>query len=209
MEPVSISTVTDTLKTYGPALSSGAAAKIRAYIAILLRWNQTISLTTVTNPTEILKFHFGESIFAASEVNFEKSRLADVGSGAGFPGLPLAIVVPSLEVTLIESNAKKCAFLSEVTRELRLENVSVFRGRMEGFRPESGKLDFVTARALGHHAKLLDWTRTQLAPSGRIVLWVGESDSREISLDRWWRWDAAVRIPGSERRFLLMGAPGD
>jgi len=209
MEPMSISTVADTLKTYGAALSSAAADKIRAYIAILLRWNQTISLTTVTNPTEILKFHFGESIFAVSEVNFEKSRLADVGSGAGFPGLPLAIVVPSLEVTLIESNTKKCAFLSEVARELRLENVSVFRGRMEGFRLESEKLDFVSARALGHHAKLLEWTGTQLASSGKIVLWVGESDSRRISLDPRWRWDAAKRIPGSERRFLLIGAPCD
>jgi 16S rRNA (guanine527-N7)-methyltransferase len=209
MGPISNSTVTDTLKAYGPALGSGAADKIRAYIAILLRWNQTISLTAVTNPTEILKFHFGESIFAASEVDFAKSRLADVGSGAGFPGLPLAIVVPGLEVTLIESNAKKCAFLSEVARELRLDNVSVFRGRTEDFRLESGKLDFVTARALGHHAELLEWTRTHLASSGRIVLWVGESDSREISLDLRWRWDAAKRIPGSERRFLLMGAPGD
>jgi 16S rRNA (guanine527-N7)-methyltransferase len=207
MEKISIPDVEDALRPYGTALDSGIADKIRTYISILLKWNHTISLTTVNDPTGILKFHFGESIFAASQVDFEKSRLADVGSGAGFPGLPLAIVIPGLDVTLIESNSRKCAFLSEVARELQLPNVTVFRGRMEAFPSRSEPLKYVTARALGHHASLLAWTRRHISPDGRIVLWLGESDSRDVSVNPNWRWEQAERIPGSERRFLLIGSP--
>ena len=92
-----------------------------------------MSLTTVTNPNEILKFHFGESLFAAPAAQISDGRLADVGSGAGFPGLAIRILVEPLEVMLIESNTKKAAFLSEVSRELCLKDVEVFRGRMENF----------------------------------------------------------------------------
>jgi 16S rRNA (guanine527-N7)-methyltransferase len=205
METISILEVQQALHPYGLALNDVAAEKIRAYVAILLHWNKSISLTTVTDPGEILKFHFGESIFAAAELNHEKSRLADVGSGAGFPGIPLAMVSPGLDVTLIESNTKKCAFLSEVARELRLDAVTVFRGRMEEYPPESGPLNFVTARAVGNHAKLLVWARNRVALGGRILLWLGETDSRGVSADAHWNWEAAKRIPGSERRYLLVG----
>jgi 16S rRNA (guanine527-N7)-methyltransferase len=209
MEMISILEVKDALNPYGVAPNDIAADRIRAYIAILLRWNKSISLTTVTDPGEILRFHFGESLFAYAEVNFEKSRLADVGSGAGFPGLPLAIVSPGLDVTLIESNTRKCAFLSEVARELRLDTVNVFRGRMEDYRSESEPLSYVTARAVGNHRRLLMWTRHHVGSGGKILLWLGESDSREISMDADWRWEPAKRIPGSERRYLLVGTPNE
>src|ERR1700733_6668949 len=109
METISILEVQNALSPYGVALDDVAAEKIRAYVAFLWHWKRSISPTPRTDPGKILKFHFGESIFASSEVNHEKSRLADVGSGAGFPGLPLAIVSPGLHVTLIESNTRKCA----------------------------------------------------------------------------------------------------
>jgi 16S rRNA (guanine527-N7)-methyltransferase len=207
MQAISNSLVEATLHPYGAVIQSATADRVRAYIALLLKWNKTISLTTVTDPVEILRFHFGESIFAASVVGFEKSRLADVGSGAGFPGVPLAVIVPSLIVTLIESNAKKCAFLSEVVRELQLPNTTVFRGRMEGFLMGSEPLDFIAARALGQFDKLLAWSNEHIAPSGKAVLWLGEADSREISLNRNWDWDRPTLIPGSERRYLLIGSP--
>ena len=195
------------LRPYGVALKSGVADSIAAYISLLLRWNRAVSLTTITDPSEMVKFHFGESIFAASAVKFDESRLADVGSGAGFPGLPLAMVVPSLNVTLIESNKKKCAFLLEVVRELQLQNVTVFRGRMEEFPPESEPLNFITARALGQHRELLSWAKAHLTASGEVVLWLGESDSIEISHVPDWRWESAKLIPGSVRRYLLVGSP--
>jgi 16S rRNA (guanine527-N7)-methyltransferase len=204
---ISNSLIEATLQPYSVAIAPGVAVKIRTYISLLLRWNKTISLTAVTDPVEILKFHFGESIFAASVVSFEQSRLADVGSGAGFPGLPLAIVAPSLTVTLIDSNAKKCAFLSEVVRELQLPNVTIFRGRLDDFVPGSGRLDSIAARALGQYDDLLGWATQQLAPTGKVVLWLGEADTQEISDCLGWSWARPILIPGSERRFLLVGSP--
>jgi 16S rRNA (guanine527-N7)-methyltransferase len=207
MKMISNSLIEDTLHDYGVALVPGMTDKISSYISLLLKWNEKISLTTVTTPAEILKFHFGESIFAASVLDFEKSRLADVGTGAGFPGLPLAIAVPSLVVVLIESIGKKCSFLSEVVRTLQLENVIIFRGRMEDFPADSEPHNFVAARALGRLAKLLAWTKGRIAADGKVVLWLGEADSREISMNRGWRWEAPRPITGSERRYLLVGSP--
>ena len=78
------------LRPYGIAASSELASMIPTYISLLLKWNRTISLTTVTDVDEILRFHFGESLFALTQLSIENGRLADVGSGAGFPGIPLA-----------------------------------------------------------------------------------------------------------------------
>jgi 16S rRNA (guanine527-N7)-methyltransferase len=195
------------LLPYGYRPDPRFCERLRAYVSLLLRWNSKISLTTVTDPAEIVKFHFGESLFAVPAVQIKRSRLADVGSGAGFPGLPIAMAVPSLELTLIESNAKKCAFLSEVVRSLELDGVTVFHGRMEDLQPDSGKFDFVTARALGQHEELLSWAAGHLAPSGRLVLWLGEEDADNISRSPGWKWGDRVLIPGSKRRYLLVGSP--
>jgi 16S rRNA (guanine527-N7)-methyltransferase len=208
MKPLSASEISNALEPYGATIGSATADKIHAYITLLLKWNRSISLTTVTDPAEIIKFHFGESVFAASALKFAESRLADVGSGAGLPGLPLALAVPSLDVTLIESNTKKCAFLSEVIRTLKLPNATVFRGRMEEFPPGSAKFDFVTARALGQFDDLLKWSRAHLAPGGKVVLWLGDDDARELSRAPGWTWDRPILIPGSKRRYLLAGSVG-
>jgi len=94
--------------------------QIQDYIKILLSWNDKINLTAIRNPVEILYRHFCESMFAGVSVPIERGRLADVGTGAGFPGLALKILRPSLQVFLIESNLKKAAFLAEVIRVLGL-----------------------------------------------------------------------------------------
>ena len=90
------------------------------------------SLTTVTDPLEIIRFHFGESLFAAKSLPITKGRLADVGSGAGFPGLPIRMISPNVDLLLIEPNLKKVAFLAEVIRSLDLNRTEVFRGRIGG-----------------------------------------------------------------------------
>jgi 16S rRNA (guanine527-N7)-methyltransferase len=194
------------LEPYGPKPDELFCDRIRAYIALLLKWNQKISLTTVTNPNEILRFHFGESLFSAPTVPITNGRLADVGSGAGFPGLAIRLIAESLDVELIESNAKKAAFLSEVSRELGLKGVNVFRGRLADFHPKIARLDFVTARAIGQHEELMKWSRAHLAPEGKLVLWLGEEDLIEISKNHGWRWHEPVKIPRSLRRFLLFGS---
>src|SRR5437870_11009420 len=112
----------------GPQLVS-----IAAYLALVKEWNQTIPLTSIEENSEIVAQHFGESMFASSLVPMERGRLADVGSGAGFPGVPLKIASPELRLTLVEPNAKKCAFLREVQLVLGLSGVEVIRSRYEDF----------------------------------------------------------------------------
>jgi 16S rRNA (guanine527-N7)-methyltransferase len=199
--------ITDALKPYGIAPSIDLIKGVRTYTELLLKWNRSISLTSVTDVEQILRFHFGESLFALSMLPVEKSRLADVGSGSGFPGIPLAMVSPNLTVTLIESNAKKYAFLNEVIRELKLRNVIALHTRMKDIKAPTRAFDIVTARALGKFEDLLRWAQKALAPGGRIALWVGSEDATDISADMLWKWSAPAPIPGSQRRYILIGSP--
>src|SRR5271154_282753 len=125
MNELSDSMISKGLAIYGFTPDPEFCAGLRSYVSLLLKWNRTISLTTVIDPIEILKFHFGESLFAASLIPNQESRLADGGSGAGFPGFPLAMAFPSLHAAMIESNKKKCAFLSEVSRAVGRKNADV------------------------------------------------------------------------------------
>jgi 16S rRNA (guanine527-N7)-methyltransferase len=195
------------LQPYGIVPSIEVVEQIKAYIELLLKWNRSVSLTTITDVDEILRFHFGESLFALGMLPVEKSRLADVGSGPGFPGIPLAMSRSSLEVTLIEPNAKKFAFLNEVIRSLELHNAEAFRGRMEDFRHLDGSLDVATARALGQFDDLLGWAHKQLTPLGTLTLWVGDEDARKLAADPRFKWRMPQRIPGAERRSILLGSP--
>jgi len=184
---------------------SALVAAIQSYIPILLHWNRSVSLTTITDPEKIVRFHFGESLFAASLLPIRDGRLADVGTGAGFPGLPLKMLAPRLDLTLIDSNAKKAAFLAEAVRKLAIESARVLRGRMEEV---EGEYDFVTARAVGQFEALLAWARRNVAKSGRLILWLGDEDVNLISRSPRWVWAAPALIPGSDRRFIIYGSPG-
>jgi 16S rRNA (guanine527-N7)-methyltransferase len=203
---LSDSLIRSALSPYGGSPNPSLCDSIRAYVDLLLRWNRRISLTTVTDPGEILRFHFGESIAAISAVPIEKGRLADVGSGAGFPGVPLALFVPDLDVTLIESNAKKATFLSELQRQLSLRRVRVFRGRAEDLLLQEAKFDYVAARAVGNYDELLSWSSKTLNPAGKAILWLGDKGASAISGHPRWTWRVPQRIPGSEKRFLLVGS---
>lgn len=194
------------LSAFGIALSGDRLIQIREYISILLKWNKLLSLTTITDPTEIVSRHFGESIFLSSVIPVEENhRLADVGSGAGFPGLALKIAFPSIKLTLIESNKKKSAFLSEVARSLELSDVDVLPARFEEIRPGPGAFDIITARALGGFPELLRWARPALAERGHLALWVGGEDYTRMAGVEGWIWNPAIRIPESQRRFILTG----
>ena len=202
---LSADVVNELLRPYGWPATPDFASKIAAYVDILLLWNRKMSLTTVADPLEMLKFHFGESLFAIPNLEIDEkreSRLADVGSGAGFPGLPLAMALPSLKVTLIESNSKKCAFLSELVRKLAVPNADIHRGRMESY-PNGGPFfDFVVARAFGQFDSLLEWAQLHLTAEGRLVLWLGEEDATELARRPGWLWRSPIRIPGTTRRVL-------
>lgn len=198
--------ITDSLHPYGVSASPELCTKIRAYIELLLLWNKQVSLTTVTNPVEIVRFHFGESAFAAHAFHVDHGRLADVGTGAGFPGLPLKSVRPELEVILIESNARKVVFLREAVRAMLLDRVEVIRSRAEDLDLANPPLDFITARAVGGYEEFICWAASHLSPDGRVILWLGESDLSVVSSNPAWNWSEPVLIPASRNRYLLQGS---
>ena len=205
MKQLSNEVIARELRPYGAIASARLCDQIRIYVDLLLRWNQRSSLTTVTDPEGIVRFHFGESLLAVPAVPIRHGRLADVGSGAGFPAVPIRMVSEDLNVILIESNQKKATFLAEIVRELQLSNVDVRRSRMEDIDFASDTVDFVTARALGIDDEFLDWSRKALNPNGSVVLWLGEESAQEASRDASWKWADSIRIPQSERRVVLHG----
>jgi 16S rRNA (guanine527-N7)-methyltransferase len=205
---LSLPEIADALSPYGASpLSEPQLKSISAYLALLRKWNETISLTSVEDEREMVARHFGESIFASSIVPIGTGRLADVGSGAGFPGLPLKIAFPGLKVTLLEPNIKKCAFLREVQATLAMTGVETVRLRYEDFSAQPGSFDFICSRALGGYKRLLQWSRRLLAERGHVVLWLGFDDCTLISRTKGWFWEVPIKIPESKRRVVLVGRP--
>ena len=198
--------IIDELWPYGFKPTPTFCDQVRSYTELLLRWNQRISLTAVTTPVDILRFHFGESLFAISAARMRGGRLADVGSGAGFPGLPLAMAVPALDVTLIESNTKKAAFLGELRRELEMEKAHIFHGRTNALGPVE-MFEHVSGRAVGKYAELLEWAKKRLTPGGSVLLWLGETQTREVLDNTGWKWREPVPIPQAKARFIVIGSP--
>ena len=191
----------------GNPLPDSQLASLAKYMGLLKKWNQTIPLTSIENDTEVVARHFGESIFPASLLPMSRGRLADVGSGAGFPGLPLKISFPELQLTLLEPNLKKSAFLREVHSSLGLSNVEVVRSRYEDFHAAPGSFDFICSRALGGYKRLLLWCKALLKPGGQVILWLGTEDSNLLMRVTGWNWALPVKIPESRQRVLLIGAP--
>ena len=179
--------------------------QIQQYIKILLAWNDKINLTAIRDPLEILYRHFCECIFAGSSVPMERGRLADAGTGAGFPGLPLKILRPGLQVFLIESNLKKATFLAEVIRELGLREAQVLVRRYEELGEEIAPLDYVCSRALGEYTKFLDWAHSGALTAKQVVLWIGANDLPEIRKNLSWEWQEPIPVPNSLRRLILVG----
>lgn len=199
--------IRDSLSPFNISPSNKQIAQIREYVLLLLKWNQTISLTSIEDSVEIVGRHFGESMFPIKLLPVENCRLADVGTGAGFPGLALKIICPSLQLLLIESNKKKCVFLSEVTRALELVGVEIRSERFEEIRPESVLANIITSRAVGEFKQLLRWSAKALARRGHLMMWVGAEDCTRVASMPGWIWQPAAHIPESQRRFILVGRP--
>jgi len=199
--------IKDALSPFGVIPSDAQIRQIRTYVALLLAWNRSISLTAITTPLEIIERHFGESIFAGQKLPVENCRLVDIGTGAGFPGLALKIAFPGLRLDLVESNKKKCAFLAEVKRALALSDVDIYAKRYEDIRPGDVSADIVASRAVGGFKDLLRWSSAALGFRGHVALWVGSEDSAQIMQTLGWTWQPPEHLPESERRFLLIGRP--
>jgi 16S rRNA (guanine527-N7)-methyltransferase len=211
-------------------LTTNDLQNISTYIDLLVRWNARINLTAVRQPEEIVTRHFGESLFAARQlfparttlaqpsrpalsevegaVQAERSsastRLIDIGSGAGFPGLPIKIWATAIEVILIESNQKKATFLREVTRSLTLTNINVFAGRAEVH--PNPPADVVTLRAVEHFETVLPIAGRLVAPGGRLALLIGQAQLEQThNLAPELVWTPPIPIPLSASRVLVIG----
>jgi 16S rRNA (guanine527-N7)-methyltransferase len=179
--------------------------KIQQYMRMLLAWNEKVNLTAIRDPLEILYRHFCESMYAAVAVSLESGRLADVGSGGGFPGLPLKILRPDLELFLVESNVKKATFLAEVVRELALADTHVLVSRYEELSEELVPLDTVCSRAVGEFVPFLRWAGSERIAAKQAILWIGGRDLEEVRRIEGWEWREPITVPHSLRRFLLVG----
>ena len=176
------------------ALTAEQEAALAAHLDLLMRWNQKLNLTAIRDREEAIARHYGESLFLASRLPAGPLRIADVGSGAGFPGFPVAIVRPDCQVTLIESHQRKAVFLREASRSV--PNVRVLAKRAEDV--DEG-FDRVLSRAVSYQdlASFLQ----KLAPHADLL---GGAEHPPASLG--FQWDEPIPVPGGSQRFLWTGA---
>ena len=203
--PLSADIIDKALREFKIEASCEQIASIQRYISLLLVWNEKINLTAIRDPLEMLYRHFCESMYAAVTVPLLTGRLADAGSGGGFPGLALKIIRPELHVFLIESNVKKATFLAEVVRELELGDARVLVSRYEELGEEVTPVDFVCSRALGEFDKFLKWAGSERVAASQAIMWAGGRDVEEITKIQGWGWREPISIPNSLQRFLLVG----
>ncbi|MHB1353371.1 MAG: 16S rRNA (guanine(527)-N(7))-methyltransferase RsmG [Thiobacillus sp.] len=192
----------------GLALPEGAEQKLIAYLALLDKWNRVYNLTAVRDAERMVSHHLLDSL--ATVPYFRGETVLDVGSGGGLPGIPLAIARPELRVTLIDSVAKKTAFLLQAKAELDVANLSVVTGRVEDYRP-AGSFDALTSRAFSDLREFVTLTRHLLEPGGRWLAMKGLYPHEELALlpqDVKVSADYELRVPGLEaHRHLIVLEP--
>jgi 16S rRNA (guanine527-N7)-methyltransferase len=203
---LSESTIRKALNDFHIEVNEAQVGQIQEYIKLLLAWNEKVNLTAIRDPLDILHRHFCESMFAAKLVDLEACRIADIGTGGGFPGLPLKIMLPNAQIALVESSIKKAAFLAEVIRTLGLGNVNVVVSRYEELGEEIAPIDYLCARALGDFGGFLTWAATNSVGAKRVILWLGAKDVEEVRKAKGWTWENPVAVPQSLRRVILLGS---
>jgi 16S rRNA (guanine527-N7)-methyltransferase len=166
----------------GISLSIEQIQLFLTYLRIFQVWNDKINLSSIKDGKEVAIRHFLDSLTIFHHID-EESRVLDVGSGAGFPGIPLKIVDPSIEITLLDSTQKKVYFLKDVIRKLRLERISAVWGRAES--EDNGVrrcyYDFAISRAVGKVDKLIEISKPYIADDGKIILMRGKGGLEEWS----------------------------
>jgi 16S rRNA (guanine527-N7)-methyltransferase len=201
--------------------------QISIYIDLLQRWNARINLTAIRQEEEIVTRHFGESLFMArhlfptsgvrapSPANAGSNqttpanppRVLDIGSGAGFPAIPLKLWAPHIHLTLIESNHKKAAFLREVARVLTLTNINVIADRVETLaaRPGFPRSQVVTLRAVERFDAILHQAVDFLAPNATLALLIGVAQIPHLTALTTLNWQPPIPVPQSHTRVLSIG----
>jgi 16S rRNA (guanine527-N7)-methyltransferase len=183
----------------------GAALTVRfeEYLSLILRWSARVNLTAVRDEDGILSRHFVESIACARALPAGIATLLDFGSGAGFPGIPIALCRPEISVTLAESQGKKAAFLHEALRVLEI-SASVHSGRAEALR---AVFDCLTLRAVDKMDLAAQAASQLVSPGGWLALMTthGELERLKAAAGAEFQWPTAIRLPCSQERVLALG----
>ena len=190
----------------GVTLAPADAGRLLTLLDELERWNRSYNLTAIGSREEMITHHLLDSLSISPDLAGE--RIADVGTGAGFPGLPLAIVNPSRQFTLIDSSGKKVRFVAHAARTLALGNVTALQARAEALRPQQ-PFDTVTARALAALPELLTQLAPLCGPATRVLAMKGRWPEAELErLPARWRLTGSrtIRVPGldAERCVLML-----
>ncbi len=186
----------DGIRRLGLALPEATVDGLLAYLAMLVKWNRAFNLTAVRDPMEMVTRHLLDSLAVAPHLHGE--RIIDVGTGAGLPGIPLALVYPERQFVLLDSNSKKTRFLVQAKAELGLANVEVIHARVEGYRPEKG-FDCVISRAYASIADILHSSGHLLEGQGEFVAMKGALPEQEL---------AAMSSPWQLREVIPLQVPG-
>ena len=171
----------NSVRELGLTIGAGQAEQFMRYLAHLMEWNKTINLTAIIDPKEIIIKHFVDSLAALVATSFPKNGVVlDVGSGGGFPGLPLKIVRSDMRLVLIEPVRKKCSFLNSVIGLLKLQDVSTFDGTIEQYvkRPIRHAIDMVVVRALKYE-EIRKHIPALLTSKGKVVLYRTEAIKKQ------------------------------
>jgi 16S rRNA (guanine527-N7)-methyltransferase len=197
MPTLSEAAIADLLKSY---LTSSAAIlpRLSEYLDLLLKWNARTNLTSIRDPEQIVRRHFGESLFAAQHLA-DCDTLLDLGSGAGFPGLPIALLRPEIHVTLAESQNKKATFLRETVRTLGL-NAEVWSHRAESL-PKERQFHTVSLRAVDHMAAAL--VAAECRATHQLLLLTSVAGAPTLPA---FPHQSRISIPDSKDRILLIAS---
>ena len=195
----------EALRLMGTNLDSSQEARLLDYLALIAKWNRTYNLTAIHEPERMLTHHLLDSLAILPMV--KGGPLLDVGSGAGLPGIPLAIVRPDLKATLLDSSQKRCGFMQQAAIEFNLGNVTVVHARAEDFQPDE-KFPQIVSRAFSDLADFVKATRHLLAESGEWLAMKGLYPDEEIALLKGARVKshAKLHVPGldADRHLIIM-----
>lgn len=197
------------LADMGSHLDTETRRRLQQYLRLLWRWNRTYNLTAVRDPVEMVPRHVLDSLSARAHVR--GAHCLDVGSGAGLPGLVLALAEPQIDWVLLDSGAKKCRFLTQARIELGLDNVRIEQRRVEDFHPAAG-FSTIISRGFSNLADFVAGSEHLLAPGGRFIAMKGRDAKQELSALGGYAGEVKVipvHVPGIDdgRRHLVIVTP--
>ena len=206
VDPAIASAIAQGVEALPFELDSGQVQQLAALVGLLTKWNRVYNLTAVRDPREMVRRHILDSLVVLPWLHGD--RLLDVGTGAGLPGLPLAIARPDLDITLLDSSDKKLRFVRQVAAELNLDRVTVVHARMQAYQPAQ-PFDMVISRAVSSLAELYRLTHHLLRDDGRFLFMKGARPDAELE-----DFEHAgsvqiepLQVPGldAERHLLILG----